>query len=96
MLKINGLNQLSSQLKAAQKALANLDGEIGTARFDPHDPASIEAAIKRIEAIIDEKVGDDISNPIIGPLVEGMKEQYRAAIIDRAAAARLEGEKNDE
>ena len=91
MFKISGLDDLSRQLTDAQKALEALDGELGTVSFDPDDPASIEAAIQSVEAIIDERLGPYTSNPIIAPLAEEMKEKYREAIIDRAAEARLNG-----
>lgn len=88
-MKITGLDKLTRQLEDAQKALEGLDGELGSVSFDPHDPGSIEAAIKRMESTIDERVGNSASNPIIAPLVESMKEQYRNGILERAAAARL-------
>jgi hypothetical protein len=88
-LKITGFDDLTRQLEDAQKALESLDGEIGTVSFNPRDPGSIEAAIKQIESVIDERVGIYASNPIIAPLIEGMKEQYRKGIIERAAAERL-------
>jgi hypothetical protein len=93
-MKITGLDAFTHQLKDAQKALEGLDGELGSVSFDPQDPGSIEAAIKRMEMTVDERVGNFASNPIIGPLIEGMKEQFRTGILERAAAARLtkEGE----
>lgn len=92
-MKISGLDGLTRQLKDAEKALAELDGEIGTVTFAPDDPASIENAISQIEVMIDERVGQYAANPFVAPLIEGMKEQYREAIIEKAAAARLgEGE----
>lgn len=91
MVKINGLDSLQRQLKEASRALEALDGELGTVRFDPHDPSSIEAAIQQISHIIDEKVGGYSSNPIIGPLAQEMKENYRENIIQKAAEARLKG-----
>ncbi|WFU01951.1 hypothetical protein QA648_17905 [Rhizobium sp. CB3171] len=89
-MKISGLDGLTRQLKDAEKALAELDGEIGTVTFTPDDPASIENAISQIEAMIDERVGQYAANPFVAPLIEGMKEQYREALIEKAAAARLE------
>jgi hypothetical protein len=89
-MKIKGLDQLSRQLEDAQKAFAELDGELGVVSFSPDDPASIEAAIAQIHQIIDDKVGSYASNPFVAPLIEGAKEQYRQAIIEKAAAARLE------
>lgn len=90
MLKIAGLDHFANQLDGAQKALAALDGELGTVTFDPLDPASIESAIQQMEATIEERLGTYSSNPIIRPLADELKEKYRQAIIDRAAAARLE------
>lgn len=89
MIKISGLNELSRQLKDAQKALSALDGELGSVNFDPTDPASIEAAIALVETTIDEKIGRYANNPIVRPLAQEMKEKYREAIIDKASAARL-------
>ena len=93
MFKIAGLDQLSRDLEDAQKAMSAMDGELGSVRFDPHDPASIEAAIQEVERLIDEQLGSYVSNPIVGPLVAGMKEQYRQGIINKAAEART-GEDN--
>jgi hypothetical protein len=89
--KITGLDKLSADLAGARKALADLNGELGTVRFDPNDPGSIEAAVQEVERLVDERLGSYASNPIIGPMAAGMKEQYRQGILDRAAAAGLEG-----
>ena len=40
MLKITGLNNLQKNLKEAENALSELDGELGVVNFDPSDPAS--------------------------------------------------------
>lgn len=87
-MKITGLDQLTRQLDDAQRAIASLDGELGTVSFDPNDPASIEAAIQKAEAIIDERLGSYASNPIVGPMADQLKEKYRAGIIEKAAEAR--------
>ena len=93
---ISGLDTLNRQLADAQSALEALDGELGSVSFDPNDPASIELAIQSVGTTIDEKVAPFADNPVIAPLVEGMKEQYREAIINRAAEARLtEGAENN-
>ena len=91
MLRITGFDELSRQLTDAQKALETLDGELGVVKFDPNDPASIEAAIQSIESMIDERLVQYERNPIIAPLAASMKEKYREAIVDRAAEARLKG-----
>jgi hypothetical protein len=95
MFKITGLDKLTKDLSDATKALEGLDGELGTVSFNPTDPASIEAAIQEVERLVDEQVGAYASNPIIGPLAESMKENYRTGLLDRAAAARLEGDQKE-
>ncbi len=92
MMKIQGLDKLTKTLDQAQKAFKEMDGELGTVKFDPDDPASIEAAIQSVESMVDERLGPYASNPIVAPLIESMKEQYRQAIVDRAAEARIEQE----
>lgn len=89
MFKISGLDKLTRDLEAAQKALSQLDGELGSASMDPYDPASIEAAIQEAARLIDERVAAYASNPLVGQLVESMKEAQRAGILEQAAIARL-------
>lgn len=90
-MKITGFDKLQQQLKDAQKALSAIDGELGKVHFNPEDPASIDGAIREMETLLDDRVGQYASNPIVAPLIEGAKESYRQAILDKAAEARLEG-----
>lgn len=94
-MKITGLGKLQRELNEAQTALADLDGELGSVKFDPSDPSSIDAAIRAMEDIIDNRVGRYASNPIVAPLIEGAKVSFREAILEKAAAARL-GDGDDE
>jgi hypothetical protein len=94
-MEIAGLNGLTRQLEDAQKALAALDGQIGTVGFDPNDPESIEAAIQQVELMIDDRVGAYAHNPFVAPFIEQIKEQYREHIIQKAAAARLGDHQDD-
>ena len=89
MFKITGLNTLSHDLEQAQKAMAGMDGELGTVKFNPHDPASIDAAVQEVERLVDERLGGYSDNAIVGPMIDAMKEQYRTAIFDQAASARM-------
>lgn len=91
MFKIEGLDKLTRQLEEAQQAIASLDGELGTVQFNPNDPASIEQAIQDVEHLVDERVQSYASNPMVASLAEQMKEQYRQAILDKAAEARTGG-----
>ena len=66
MLKISGLDQIQRELKEAERALSELDGELGSVSFDPNDPASIESAIHSVNRIIDERAGEFSGNSIVG------------------------------
>jgi hypothetical protein len=89
-IQIKGLDKLQRHFEDAQDALSALDGELGVVRFNPSDPSSIDAAILEVEQMVDERVGSYGDNPIIAPVAAQMKARYREAILDRAAAARLQ------
>ena len=91
LVQIKGLEELSRSLKEAQEALANLDGDLTSVSFDPAEPASIEAAIEEMERVIDQRVSGHADNPFVAPMVEAAKENFRQAILDMAAAARVAG-----
>ncbi|RYZ75982.1 MAG: hypothetical protein EOP04_32630 [Proteobacteria bacterium] len=88
-MKIQGLDKLTKQLAEAKKAFGQLDGEFGSVSFDPHDPASIEAALQSVEALINERTSGYQTNPFVAPFVEKMIEHYRQGILDKAAEARI-------
>ena len=96
MFKISGLQEMQDQLAQAQQALKVIDGEVGTVNFDPHDPVSVEGAIRSMEAMIDGKLGGFSNNSFVADLAEGMKERYRDGILTRAAEYRLKGEGQEE
>lgn len=95
MVRTTGLEELTKQLKEAQKAVEGLDGTLGTVNFNPHDPESIEAAIVEVEALIDDRLGAYSSNPIIGPMSDELKEKYRQGILEKAAEARTKGDDDE-
>lgn len=68
MIELKGFGDLARVLSDAQKAIAGLDGDIGTISFNPHEPASLEAAIARMEALIDERLRGYERNPIVKDL----------------------------
>lgn len=96
--EIKGLNKVTNDMKEFQKALSELDGEIGTVKFDPEDPGSIEVAIQDMEHIIEEKLGRYSSNPFAGPMMDQIKETMRDQIIQKAQEVRdnQEEEEDDE
>lgn len=87
-MKISGLDDLAKRMKELEKAISALDGEIGSVSFDPHDPQSIDIAIQKMEAAIDERVGHHRNNDMVDGIINTAKEHYRQAILERAAAAR--------
>ena len=93
MFKIKGLDKLQRDLKRAQDALGELDGELGSVSFNPEDPASIDQAITKMERLIEARLAGNENSNLIGSLAEQMKEKYRAMIIQKASEARL---KDDE
>jgi hypothetical protein len=91
-IKTTGIDQLQRKLEQAGQAFKALDGEIATLRFDPDDAASIDRAIHDMEAAIDSKAAPYAGNSFVEPVVQQLKEKYRSAILERAAAARLKGD----
>lgn len=96
MFAIKGLDSLQKTLSEAQKALKAVEGELGTLTFDPQEPASIEAAIIESERLVDERLGAYSNNAMVAPLIQQMKEAFRTAVIEKAAAARLGEEDSNE
>jgi len=95
MLKITGLDKLQKELKEAEQALSELEGELGIVNFDPHDPASIEAAIQSVNRMIDSRTEPHADNPIVGSLADQMKESYRENILQKAAEARIQSDEDE-
>lgn len=91
-INIEGLYELQQEIEEAQQAMQEVDGELGTVSFDPEDPGSIEAAIAEIGRLIDAKLCRYAGNFMIGPMIDGLKQQYRESILEKAAAARLEAD----
>ena len=85
---ITGLDKLQKDLADAQRAFQSLDGTIATLRFDPDSQASVNAAIRQMESAIDAKVSRYSGNALVENVAKGLKEQYRRAILERAAKAR--------
>ena len=76
-----GFDKLTRELQDAQRALNSLDGTIGTISIDPANPG---AAVREMERMIDNKVMAYRSNRLVAKVVSGLKERYRAKILERA------------
>lgn len=86
-VKITGLKQLTRELDQAAKAARALDGEVATVSFDPTSAASVEAAIRNVEAAVDAKLASYANNPLVAQLVSRLKEIYAREIKSRAKSA---------
>lgn len=95
MANNKGLDNLRRTVSEAQRALDAVNGELGMLSFNPEDPGSVEAAIIESERLVDERLGQYANNSIIAPLIGQMKQSFRAAVIEKAAEARLKGEASD-
>lgn len=95
MLKITGLDKLQKNLKEAEQALNELNGELEVVNFDPHDPTSIEATIQSVNRLIDNCIEPYTDNSIVGSLADKMKESYRENILQKAAEARLKSDEDE-
>ncbi len=93
MFKTKGLEALSKNLEALSKALESL--KTMTVQFDANDPVSIDAAVKDMEAQVDEQVAPWAGTPFVDQIVADTKEQLASMIFDRAATLRLEREADD-
>ena len=86
---LKGLDALTRKLKEAQKVAAELDGDLASVNFDPADPAGIENAIQELFSVIDAKTAGYERNDLVQQIADGLKENGRNAILEKAAAARL-------
>lgn len=85
-INITGLDKLQRDLDDAQRAFKSLDGTIATLEFDPDDPASVQNAIRQMEAAIDGKTSRYRNNPLVIQVANGLKDAYRKAIREKKAA----------
>ncbi|CAH1692192.1 conserved hypothetical protein [Hyphomicrobiales bacterium] len=87
MIKVK--TTITGGLDDLPKVFEALDGDRGVVSFDPSDPASIEQAIRSVEATIDERLAPFTANDFAVSLGNQMKQRYRDGIVAQAAAARL-------
>jgi hypothetical protein len=92
MIKIEGLDKMQRQISEAKQAISKLECDSVDVHFDPHDAASIEAAIQQAIGLIDQRMYIYAANPFVAPLIAQFKEACRNRILERAAKARLQAE----
>ena len=93
MVNVTGFDKLTKRMDDLAKFAEDLNGEIAHVSFDPKDPSSIETAIQQMNDAIDAKAKSYGQNDWATNLAEHVKEWGRTKILERAAVARLEGER---
>jgi hypothetical protein len=88
MIKIMELFEMRRRVEDACRAFSSLDGELAKIRLRPGDPASVEAAMRQMEAAIDRKAAPFRGNKFVEPYVKPLKDKYCAAILAKAAAGK--------
>ena len=86
MAGVMELYQMRLRVEDACRAFRALDRELAKIRLTPGDPASVAAAIRRMEAAIDRKAAPFRGNPFVEPYVQPLKDKYGAAVLAKAAA----------
>ena len=86
MAKIMELYQMRQRVEEACQAFRSLDRELAKINLTPGDSASVEAAMRKMEAAIDRKAAPFIGNKFVDPLIKPLKDKYSAAIRAKAAA----------
>ncbi|MEN4797918.1 hypothetical protein [Pantoea agglomerans] len=94
-VKITGIDKLQKQLKEVADATEALNGSYDV-RLDANDPASIEYAIHEAYGMVDERASRYAGNPMVIPIIEGMKENLRQQILNKAEQTRQESGHDDD
>ena len=87
-MNISGFDKFLRELDQVEKALGRLAGTIATVEFDPSQPASIQAAISKMEGQVDACISAYSRNEMVKELAEGFKADLSEQIHRRAAQAR--------
>jgi len=80
MFNITGLDKLTREMDELAKFAESIDGNLTTVKFNPDDPASVQAAVRQMEAAVDAKAAPYRSNNLVMDLASKSKEQFRQAI----------------
>ena len=85
VFKISFGSRAKADSDDAKRALTLLSGELARLPFEASDPASVEAAIARADAIIDEKIAPYRDNPIVKAAVKDLKEKIHRSLREKAS-----------
>lgn len=79
-LRFDGFAEFSKHLAGLSDFGKAMDGKIADLRFNPDDPASVEAAVTSIEAEIDRRLAPFGDNATAVAMAEDLKRRYAAGI----------------
>jgi hypothetical protein len=82
------LKKMLAPYQEGLKILQAIQGEQREFQFNPHQGASIEAAIAEGHRWIDDRLGSHANNPVVGAAAASYKEQLAAKIRHRAEELR--------
>jgi len=84
-IKLDGMSEVTRNMETLKRAL---DGAVNGLTFHPQKPEEVERAIREIEMKVDMKFAPYISTPGVREIATELKEKYRKAINEKAAAAK--------
>lgn len=93
--KVTGLNEMLRTLEEAQRAAAELDGELGHVQFNVDDLSSVEAAIAESHRMVDERLGDWYGNPLVDQMAAGAKAHFETELLSKVQERTLNKGKTD-
>jgi hypothetical protein len=85
-VRIEGLEQLQGELEGL-RALERLEGELKIS-LDLDDERSIETEIRRVSALIDERIAPYGSSKLVASVVRKMKERCVTHVREQVREAR--------
>jgi hypothetical protein len=86
-VKSTGIGHLETYLKELQDAAAALHLNFPVPEFDATDEKSLQAAIARMETLVDERVAPWKHNPTVHGMAEEAKRRFRDDMKKKATPA---------
>lgn len=83
-IRLTGMSEVTRNMEALKRAL---DAAFNGLSFDPRKREDVERAIREIEMKVDMKFAPYISSPGVREIAANLKDEYRKAIKEKAAAA---------
>ncbi|MFZ2994612.1 hypothetical protein [Sphingobium sp.] len=85
-MAFEGLDDQSQKIEHLQKVVGTIETHIAKIGFAPADAESVKEAITQMERAVDQWVRGHDGDATVGPFVDHLKNTYRKAIFEQAAA----------